>query len=85
MKQSQSMAKSEKQRQQSKKKKHPKVLIEVVKVNLKTNIIGEKDINEDYLKCKLCEYKCKKDALLKKHIKTKHQEYKCKLCDVKGC
>ena len=71
MKQIQSMAKSEKQRQQSKKKKHPKVLIEVVKVNLKTNIIGEKDINEDYLKCKLCEYKFKKRCSPKETHKDK--------------
>ena len=58
-------------------------MVEEVKANLKTNNIDESDNQEDYIICELCDYQYKKDTLLKKHIKTKHQEYKCKVCDIK--
>jgi hypothetical protein len=35
---------------------------------------------EDMLYCKDCNYKCKKELSLKKHMVTKHESHKCKEC-----
>ena len=40
-----------------------------------------KDKQKDELKCEMCNYKCKKENAMKKHLKTKHVEQKCKTCD----
>ena len=56
-------------------------VIEEMKVSKDT---GNRDSNDEkggILQCNLCEYKCIKDSLLNKHIKAKHLEYKCNLCD----
>ena len=39
--------------------------------------------NKDKFKCVKCEYKCKKESTLKKHINTKHIEQECKVCMMK--
>ena len=36
---------------------------------------------KDELKCEMFNYKFKKENAMKKHIKTKHVEQKCKTCD----
>ena len=38
---------------------------------------------EKFLACILCEYKTKKEALLKKHTLTTHEDYSCKKCEEK--
>ena len=30
--------------------------------------------------CKICDYKCKKELTLHKHINTKHKNVRCKVC-----
>jgi hypothetical protein len=35
---------------------------------------------EDLYKCTKCEYRCKKEATLKKHMLTQHQDHACKEC-----
>ena len=35
---------------------------------------------EDLFNCKECNYKCKKEQSLKKHMITKHESHKCKEC-----
>ena len=32
------------------------------------------------LKCEMCDYSCKKDNIMKKHINMKHGDTKCKIC-----
>ena len=61
----------------------PEGMVKEVKANLESNDIDTSDKKEEFLKCKLCDYKCKKETLLKKHFKSKHQEYRCKVCDMK--
>ena len=39
--------------------------------------------NEGLLHCKLCNYKCKKEKCLNKHIITNHEEHQCKECQEK--
>ena len=39
--------------------------------------------NKDKFKCVKCEYKCKKESTLKKHINTKHIDQECKVCMMK--
>ena len=34
----------------------------------------------NYLKCEMCDYSCKKDNIMKKHINMKHGDTKCKIC-----
>ena len=38
---------------------------------------------EDLFKCEKCDYKVKKEALLKKHMVTKHEDHVCKQCNEK--
>ena len=40
--------------------------------------------NEPYskIKCTICNYVCKKETTLKKHITAKHEEHQCKKCNV---
>ena len=38
------------------------------------------ETNEDQYKCKICDYKCKKEVTLHKHINTKHISVKCNVC-----
>ena len=36
---------------------------------------------EDLVYCEICEYKCKKESTLRKHVNTKHNQYqKCYEC-----
>ena len=43
---------------------------------------GETETSEeDMLNCKECNYKCKKEQSLKKHMTTKHESHKCKECN----
>ena len=35
-------------------------------------------IKKDKVKCEKCEYKCKKESTLRKHINTKHGDKECK-------
>ena len=53
-----------------------------VKVN-KTKKDSERENKEQVLNCDICNYKCKKETLLKKHMITKHEENPCKECDMK--
>ena len=59
-------------------------MVEEVKKDSGIKKTEASDKDKDHLKCKLCNYTCKKDALLKKHIRITHQEYKCKVCDMKA-
>ena len=43
----------------------------------------ESVIKEDWLHCTKCNYKCKKENILKKHIVLKHEEHQCKQCSKK--
>ena len=36
--------------------------------------------NDDF-KCEMCEYSSKKSNMLNKHMNTKHNDCKCKICD----
>ena len=36
---------------------------------------------KDVLKCEICNYKCKKEKAMKKHVNAKHIEQKCRTCD----
>jgi hypothetical protein len=47
------------------------------------NVILEKDRNNEWLTCKQCTYKCKKQISLNKHMITKHTEHQCKDCQEK--
>ena len=40
--------------------------------------IKKSEINEDFEKCTKGDYKCKKEAILNKHMLTKHQDHACK-------
>ena len=42
--------------------------------------VQEKDQLGKYVKCELCDYRCEKLPMLKKHINSKHMEQKCKVC-----
>lgn len=42
--------------------------------------VEEKDKAANDIKCEFCDYKCKNNSTLKKHIKLKHGEHKCKIC-----
>ena len=59
----------------------------VTKERKVTKDTGDSDPNDNngsfFLQCNLCDLKCIKDSLHKKHVKAKHQEYKCDLCDKK--
>ena len=53
-----------------------------VKVN-KTKKDSERETKEEFLNCDICNFKCKKETILKKHMITKHEEHPCKECDKK--
>ena len=47
------------------------------------NKIDQKDMSKsnDDFKCEMCEYSSKKINMLNKHLNTKHNDCKCKICD----
>ena len=53
-----------------------------VKVN-KTKKDSERENKGEFLNCNICNYKCKKKTLLKKHMITKHGEHQGKEWDMK--
>ena len=40
----------------------------------------ENDVEEEFLKCKTCDYKTKKESTLKKHMIAKHEDHECNEC-----
>ena len=45
--------------------------------------VKKEEIKEHFLACSKCHYKSKKEALLKKHMLTKHTDHSCKECEKK--
>ena len=50
---------------------------------VKKDVGKKEECKEVQFKCKLCDYKLKKEATLKKHMITKHQDHVCKECQKK--
>ena len=60
------------------------------KKSSKENILSSKPLNEieqkdvsksnDEFKCEMCEYSTKKRNMLNKHMNSKHNDCKCKIC-----
>ena len=42
--------------------------------------VEKMEIKNDLFKCTMCEYKCKREGTLNKHMLTKHQDHACKEC-----
>jgi myosin heavy subunit len=51
--------------------------------NEKKNIVEKLDSKIEMLKCKECNYSCKKEKSLKNHTLTKHENLQCKECQEK--
>ena len=51
----------------------------------KTTVVEHKskDSNKVHFKCDKCDYNCKKEVTLKRHIDTKHEVQQCKVCSKK--
>ena len=49
------------------------------------SVVDEKScvLKKDQFKCKNCDYKCKREGNLQKHMKSKHEEHQCKECKEK--
>ena len=45
--------------------------------------VKKDEVKEHFLACSKCSYKSKKEALLKKHMLTKHEDHTCKECKEK--
>ena len=57
--------------------------IKAVEANAKQTEGKTSEFKGDLLKCKKCEYTCKKDVTLRKHFNTKHENHNCAKCDLR--
>ena len=51
-----------------------------IKEHITAVIEKSSESKKELFKCEKCEYKCKKQVTLKKHMHTKHEAQHCKVC-----
>ena len=49
--------------------------------SVKEEVKQDKDKQNTYLKCKMCEYSCKKINIMRKHMNMEHADNIFKICD----
>ena len=53
------------------------------KTKIKNDIVKKDLAKEELFKCNTCEYETKKEAALKKHMVSNHEDHECKECKEK--